>query len=60
MSFSRGAWGARQPTLHLGVVVLTAGAPPADGADLTNLDTHRAATVHDWMAGISTMDALQP
>lgn len=25
MSFSRGAWGARQPTLHLGVVVLTAG-----------------------------------
>lgn len=44
----------------VGRVVVLRYPPPTDGADLTNLDTHRAAIVHDWMAGISTMDALQP
>lgn len=44
-----------------GRVVVLRYPAPTDGPDLSNLDTHRsAATVHDWVAGISTMDALQP
>lgn len=44
----------------VGRVVVLRYPEPQDGADLTNLDTHRSAIVHDWVAGISSMDALQP
>lgn len=44
-----------------GRVVVLRYPEPGDGPDLNNLDVHRsAATVHDWVSGISSMDALQP